>query len=225
MLTPLCVLLLPLPLPAAPADQFQQTLAKIDEAAASFKALTADVRKIHHTTILNEDEETSGTVVVRRPKPKDLQVLFNIKQPAPMQFAFSDHTVERYNPKLMLIDVFDLDRKLGAGVSRYMLLGFGSSTKDLEQAYTIGPGGPETIDGRQTTRIVLTPKKPDTVMHLSKVELWIADETGVAVQQKLYTDSDYDVATYSNMKINPNISESAVKLKAPEGVKRQRPQK
>jgi outer membrane lipoprotein-sorting protein len=225
MFTPFCVLLLPLLLPAAPADQFQQTLAKIDEAAASFKALSADMRKIHHTTLLNEDEETIGTVVVRRPRPKELQVLFNIKTPEPMEAAFSDHTGELYHPKMMLVDVYDLDRKLGAGLSGYLLLGFGSSTKDLEQGYNIGPGGPETIDGRKTYRIALTPKKPDQVMQLSKVELWISDETGIAVQQKLYTGPDYDLATYSNMKISPNIPESAVKLVLPKGVKRQYPQK
>jgi outer membrane lipoprotein-sorting protein len=142
-----------------------------------------------------------------------------------MQAAFSDHTGELYHPKLKIVDVYDLDKKLGAGLSGYMLLGFGSSTKDLEQAYTIGPGGPETIDGRKATRIVLTPKKPDQVMHLSKVELWISDETGIAVQQKLYTDPDYDLATYSNMKINSNIPESAAKLNVPKGVKTQHPQK
>jgi outer membrane lipoprotein-sorting protein len=224
MLTPLFALL-PLLLPAAPADQFQHTLDRMDEAAASFKALTADVRKVHHTTIFNEDETTTGTVVVRRPRPQELQVLFNIEKPDPMQAAFSDHTVEVYHPKLMVIDQYDLSKKLGDGVSRYMLLGFGSSVKDLEQAYTIGPGGPETIDGGKTTRIVLTPRKPDPVMHLSKVDLWISDETGIAVQQKLYTDPDYDVATYSNMKINPALSDSAARLKAPKGVKRQYPQK
>ena len=224
MLTPLFALL-PLLLPAAPADQFHQTLDKMDEAAASFKALTADVRKVHHTTIFNEDETTTGTVVVRRPRPQELQVLFNIEKPDPMQAAFSDHTVEIYHPKLMVVDQYDLSKKLGDGVSRYMLLGFGSSTKDLGQAYSIGPGGPETIGGQKTTRIVLTPKKPDPVMHLSKVDLWICDETGMAVQQKLYTDPDYDVATYSNMKINPALSDSAARLKTPKGVKRQYPQK
>jgi outer membrane lipoprotein-sorting protein len=61
-------------------------------------------------------------------------------------------------------------------------------------------------------------------MQLSKVELWISDETGMAVQQKLYTGSDYDLATYSNMKISPNIPESAVKLNPPKGVKVQHPQ-
>ena len=224
MLTPFFVLL-PLLAPAAPVDPFQQALAKMDEAAASFKALTADMRKVHHTTIFNEDEATTGTVVVRRPTPKDLQVLFNIKEPDPMQAAFSDHTAERYNPKMKIVDVFDLDKKLGAGLSGYILLGFGSSTKDLEQAYTIGPGGPESIDGHKTYRIVLMPKKPDQVMHLSKVELWISDETGIAVQQKLYSGPDYDLATYSNMKISPNIPESMVKLNVPKGVKRQHPQK
>jgi outer membrane lipoprotein-sorting protein len=224
MLTPILALL-PLLLPAAPADEFQQTLARMDEAAAAFKALSADIRKLHHTTIINEDEKSSGTVVVRRPKPKELQVLFNIKEPEPMQASFSDHTGELYNPKTMLVDVYDLDKKLGAGLSGYMLLGFGSSTRDLGQAYTIAPGGPEAIGGYKTYKIVLTPRKPDTVMQLSKVELWISDETGVAVQQKLYTGPDYDVMTYSNMKISPNIPESAVKLVLPRGAKRQYPQK
>jgi outer membrane lipoprotein-sorting protein len=162
--------------------------------------------------------------VVRRPTPKDLQVLFNIEKPDPMQAAFSDHTGELYHPKLKVVDVYDLDKKLGAGLSGYMLLGFGSSTRDLEQAYTIGPGGPESIDGHKTYRIVLMPRKPDQVMQLSKVELWISDETGIAVQQKLYSGPDYDVATYSNMKISPNIPESAVKLNPPKGVKVQHPQ-
>jgi len=120
---------------------------------------------------------------------------------------------------MMLVDVYDLDRKLGAGVSRYMLLGFGSSSRDLGEAYKIGPGGPETVGGQKSTRIVLTPKKPDEVMHLKKVDLWISDATGIAVQQQLYTgDADYDLATYTNMKINPDIAESAVALKLPKGV-------
>jgi len=225
MLTPFFVLL-PLLLPAAPADPFEQALARMDEAAASFKALTANVEKIHYTKAVDEKERTSGSVVVRRPSPKKLQVLFNITEPDPTQVAFSDHTVEWFHPKMALVDVYDLDKKLGAGVSRYMLLGFGSSAKDLEQAYKIGPGGPETVGGQKSTRIVLTPKKPDEVMHLKKVDLWISDETGIAVQQKLYFgDADYDLATYSNMKINPDISESAVMLKLPKGVTRQHPQK
>jgi len=225
MLTPLFILL-PCLLPAAPADPFQRTLAKIDEAAASFKALTADVRKIHYTAIIDEREENSGTLVVRRPGPKQLQVLFDIKEPDPRQAAFWDHTVEVYHPKLNLIDVYDLDKKFGSEVNRYMLLGFGSSVKELQEAYVIGPGGPETIDGHNTDRIALKPKKPDQVMHLTKVDLWISDETGIAAQQKVYYgDADYDLATYSNMKINPNISESAVKLNVSKSVKRQYPQK
>ena len=226
MLKPL-FLLLPLLLPAAPADPaFQRVLARMDDAAASFKALTAHVEKIHYTKAIDEKEETSGTVVVRRPGPKKLQVLFNITEPEPTQIAFSDHTVEWFHPKMMMVDVYDLDRKLGAGVSRYMLLGFGSSSKDLGEAYKIGPGGPETVGGQKSTRIVLTPKKPDEVMHLKKVDLWISDATGIAVQQQLYTgDADYDLATYTNMKINPDIAESAVTLKLPKGVKIQHPQK
>jgi outer membrane lipoprotein-sorting protein len=52
-----------------------------------------------------------------------------------------------------------------------------------------------------------------------KFELWISDETGISVQQKMYQrGGDYSLATYTNMKINQNLPDSAVKLNLPKGV-------
>ena len=53
-------------------------------------------------------------------------------------------------------------------------------------------------------RIELTPKSPDVLAHLKKVELWI-DAKGVAIQQKFYEPGgDYSVATYTNIKTDAN---------------------
>jgi len=67
-----------------------------------------------------------------------------------------------------------------------MLLGFGSNSKDLESAYSIRLGGPETVAGQEATRLELIPKSPDVLAHLKRVDLWISDAMGIAVQQKLY---------------------------------------
>ena len=107
-----------------------------------------------------------------------------------------------------------------------MLLGFGSSAKDLQQVYTIALGGAETVEGQKTTKIELTPRKPDTTIHLIKADLWISDQTGIAIQQQLhFAGGDYDLVSYSNMKIDPGIPESAVKLNIPANAKTEHPLK
>jgi|CZKE01.1.fsa_nt_gi outer membrane lipoprotein-sorting protein len=211
----------------AAADQLQQTLAKMDEAAASFKGLTADMKRVDYTFVIKEEDQSSGTIVVRRPKPKEMQMRMDIKEPDPQQISFLGRTAEQYNPKTNIDQIVDdVDKKYGAVVNQYLLLGFGASSKDLQQVYTIAFGGPETIGDQKTTKIELTPKKPDTAFHLIKADLWISDQTGIAIQQQLhYLGGDYKLATYSNMKINPNIPESAVKLNLPANVKREYPLK
>ena len=56
--------------------------------------------------------------------------------------------------------------------------------------------------------------------------LWISDATGYPVQQKFFqSGGDYHFVTYSDLKINPDLPDSALKLKLPKGVKREFPQK
>ena len=44
------------------------TLARMDEAAAKFKGLQADMQKISHTAVINEDSVDAGTIAVKRPE-------------------------------------------------------------------------------------------------------------------------------------------------------------
>jgi outer membrane lipoprotein-sorting protein len=210
---------------AAAADRLQQTLALMDQAAVSFKGLTADIAKVTYRSAITEREEEKGTIAVRRPKPKDLQMLMDIKEPDPQQFQLLARTARVYNPKTRSGQEYALG-KYGSVVNEYMLLGFGSSPRDLQQAFTIGKSEPDPIGGRKATRIELTPRKPDTAIHLVRADLWISDETGIALQQKLYTgaEGDYFLFTYSNMKL-ADVPESAVALDAPRNIKWEHPLK
>jgi outer membrane lipoprotein-sorting protein len=85
--------------------------------------------------------------------------------------------------------------------------------------------GEDAIGGEKADRLELIPKSKEVLQHLIKFELWIS-AAGYPIQQKFYfPGGDYQLATYSDVKINPEISESALKLHLPKNVKREYPQK
>jgi outer membrane lipoprotein-sorting protein len=56
--------------------------------------------------------------------------------------------------------------------------------------------------------------------------VWLAENDGYPVRQKLYQGAgDYNQATYSDLKINPPMQESDVRLNLPKNVKKEFPGK
>jgi len=210
---------------AAGGGPLETTLASMDQSAAKFTGLSADLRRAHHTAVINEDTLDIGTILIKRPKAHDTRMLIDVKQPDPKQAAIDSRKLQIYEPKSQIVTEYDLG-KYRAMVDEYLLLGFGNSSKELQNSYSIALGGPETLGGEKTTRLELIPKTQEALAHLKRVDLWISDTTGLPVQQKFYLPGgDYDLATFGNMKLNPNLPDSAVKLDLPRGVKREYPQK
>ncbi len=85
--------------------------------------------------------------------------------------------------------------------------------------------GTDTVSGQKTDLLELIPKSKEVLQHLRKLEIWVA-ENGYPVQQKFYEPGgEYVLFTYSDVKINPDLADSALKLHLPKGVKREYPQK
>jgi outer membrane lipoprotein-sorting protein len=201
------------------------TLARMDEAAARFKGLQADMQKIAHLAVINEDTVEAGTIAVKRLKPYDIRVRIDFQSPNPRQVAIAGVKGAMYYPGINTVQEYDLGKSRSL-VEQFMLLGFGSNSKDLKSAYSIGLGGPDTVAGQKTTRLELIPKSQDVLEHLKRVDLWISDTMSIAVQQKLYEPGgDYLLTTYTNIKLRLNLPDSAVKLDLPKSVKREYPQK
>jgi outer membrane lipoprotein-sorting protein len=209
----------------ARAESLPATLARIDQGAANFHGLSADLKKISHTAVINEDTTDIGTILVKRPKPNDIRMLIDIKQPDAKQAAIDGRKAEIFYPKINTVQEWDLGKNRSL-VDQFLLLGFGSSSKELQGAYSITLNGPETIAGQKATRIDLVPKSQDVLAHLKSVELWISDANGLPVQQKFdMPGGDYNLATYTNIKVNPDLPDTAVRLNLPKSVRRERPQK
>jgi outer membrane lipoprotein-sorting protein len=105
-------------------------------------------------------------------------------------------------------------------LNQFLLLGFGSSGKELAQSYEISAAGTENVAGVEATKLLLLPKSEGVKQRLSKIEMWIPANAAYPIQQQFYEPSgNYEKVTYSNVKLNPSMKGN-LELKLPSGVKR-----
>jgi outer membrane lipoprotein-sorting protein len=72
----------------------------------------------------------------------------------------------------------------------------------------------------------MIPNSPKMKESFRRLELWVTQDGAYPVQQRFVQPSgDYHLATYSNVKLNPPMTDEDLRLKLPKGVKREFPQK
>jgi outer membrane lipoprotein-sorting protein len=204
--------------------ELETVLARMDQAGAAFQGMSAHVRRVSHTAVIDEDTVDSGTILLKRVHPRDMRMLVDLTQPDAKTVAFAGRKLEIYYPKIQTVQEFDVGKNKEL-LEQFFLIGFGTSSAELRNAYDIRLLGPETVESQKTERLELVPKSKEVLEHLTKFELWIS-ETGYPVQQKFYLPGgDYLLVTYTNVKINPELPDAQLKLHLPKGVKREFPQK
>ena len=199
------------------ADPLETVMARMDQAAAGFKGLTADIHKIAHTDVVNVDDPDSGTIVVKKYKSGDTRIRIDFTAPRKQSVAIGNGRAIVYYPQTNEANEVDLGKNRGL-VDQFMLLGFGSNSSELKNAYSLSMGGSDTVNGEKTTRIQLIPKDKEVLAHVKSCELWISDK-GWMVQQKFHTGGgDYILSTYSHINWNAPIADKDVKVDLPKGV-------
>ncbi len=208
------------------ADSLESVLERMDRTAASFRTFSADLRSVAHTAVIDEDDVTTGTILVKRAN-RGMDMLMELTTPAPDRKSIAIHgqRAEIYYPKMKTIEEYDISR-YRALFDQFLLIGFGTSGKELAQAYNMKVLGSDQVAGLQATRLELVPKSTEVLKNLKKLELWIPESGDYPVQQKFYLAAgDYKLATYTNVRNNPPLSDSDLKLRAPRDAKRVFPQK
>lgn len=206
------------------AGTADQVLASMDQASSSFQGMTAQLKRVDHTAVINDTTEETGIVRMKKSSQQDVQMLVEFGEPDTRTVAFEKRKAEIYYPKIKTVHVYDLG-KYRQLVDQFLLLGFGTSGNELKQNYAVKLLGEEQVGGEPTARLELIPKSASAKEHLKKVELWISSK-GYPLQQKFYKPSgDYTLIGYSNLQINPGLPASALKLDVPPGVKREYPQR
>lgn len=221
----LFVLTLCLAAQPARGEAAEAVLARMDQEAASFRDMTAKLKKAAFTAVLNETSEESGTIWMKRTGSRRVLMRVEITGSDSRWIGLDGTTGQIYYPKIQTVQIYDLGKNV-ALLDQFSLLGFGTPRKELEKSYSVRVSGGETVNGQQTTRLELTPKSAKILEQVEKVELWIPLDAGHPVRQRfLRPGGDFYLITYSDMKANPNLPDAAFRLNLPKGVKREYPQK
>src|SRR5579864_528987 len=208
----------------ASSDSLESVLERMDRTAASFKTFSADLRSVAHTAVIDEDDISTGTILVKR-AGRGMDMIMELTTPDRKSIAIHGQKAEIYYPKIKTIEEYDISR-YRALFDQFLLIGFGTSGKELAQAYNMKVLGTDEVAGVQATRLELVPRSPEVLKNLKKLDLWIPESADYPVQQKFYLAAgDYKLATYTNVRKNPPLTDSDLKIKAPRDVKRVSPQK
>ncbi len=198
----------------------QDILARMDKAAPEFHAISADVQMVTYTAILSDTTKENGTLQMQRLKSGEVRAVIHFTGTDARDMAFFGKTVRIYYPKLNQYQDYDLGRNSNV-LNQYLLLGFGSSGKDLAQNYNVTLEGPENVAGKDTSKLLLIPKDSKVAEHLQKVEMWMPAEGAYPVRQQFYEPSgNWRQATYTNVQLNPPIT-GLLELHLPPSAKKQ----
>ena len=210
---------------AAADNGLQHVFARLDKAAAGFKSFSANMQRLTHTDVINSDDIDRGTIKLKRSGARaDLKMLIEMTEPDPKAVSVQGKKGELYYPRMQTVQEYDLG-KVREWLDQFYLMGFGTTSKELQDSYAVRYLGTDTKDGKPVSGLELIPKSKDILQHIRKFELWLSDANGLPIEQKIYPAGQYIVVTYTNITINPDIPDSALKLQLPKGTKREFPQK
>ena len=206
--------------PASAKDLWPEVQARMDHSAAGFQSMTAKVKYLTHTDVLDENSEESGTLTMRKAGAREVEGLIDFTAPNPRVVVFAKRQAMIFYPKINTVNVYDLG-KHGEQLDQFLMTGFGTSGSELAHNFDVTALGTETVQKQRAIKLQLVPKTAEARQYVKKLELWIP-EIGkpYPLQEKLFEPSgDYRLITYSDLTINPPLAATALKLKTPAGVK------
>lgn len=201
------------------ADTLEAVLHRMDVGAKKFKSVSAKVKRLNYTAVLQESTTQTGDLRLLRHGKNGVVGVLHFNPPDEISVGFSGKMVKKYIPNNNEVQVFDIG-KSAAQIDQFILLTFGAAGRELQSTYDVTFAGTETVDSTPCAHLVLLPKSPEARKYATRIDLWIPEDRGYAIQEKVTQPSgNYDLNTYSDVKINPPLPDSAFELKVPSGAK------
>lgn len=195
-----------------------EILSRMNDTAKHLKTVTADLDYTTVTVLVNDRSTESGRFYLRNPKNPDILIQF--EKPSPKTILFRHNRAEIYYPKMKQIEVYNLERQSGL-VQQFLLLGFGTESSALKTSYDVKLIGEEDLDGQSAEVLELIPKQPEVSSQLSKIQLWVSQDSWLPIQQQFeQPGGDYLVARYKDTKVNLNVPSSTFRIEADSDVER-----
>ena len=203
--------------------RMETVLSGMDEAAAHFSSVTADLEYTKVTVLVNDRSTEKGKVYFEKSKKK-LRVMLAFTEPSEKYVLFSNGKVSIYRPKIAEVEQYSLADSEGL-LEQFLLLGFGTSGSDLQKSYQVSLKGEETLDGEPAVHLDLVPKNPKVAARLQHIELWLSPKSWQPLQQKFFEPSkDFLIARYRNLLHNTKIAGKTFQLPIRGKIRTVRPQ-
>jgi outer membrane lipoprotein-sorting protein len=206
------------------ADTLNGVLARMDKSAESFESMTASLNQLNHTEVINDNEKLTATVKMKRTK-NGIVGRVDFAEPNRRIVGIRERQLQIFYPKSNTVELYDVG-KYGDQLDEFLLLGFATSGKELQKNYKVRLIGTETVNGKVTTHLELTPKSKQAEEMFKKADIWLAQDANYPVQERIDKNGqDYTLITYSDVKLNPPLSEKDLEIALPPGVRTVTPQK
>ena len=193
------------------AGTLEAALAGMDRAAARFSGVSADLDYTKVTVIVDDHSTDRGTLAFAK-NNGEARVMLAFHEPAEKFVLFEGNTVSIYRPRIAEVEVYEIGSRQGL-VEQFLLLGFGTPGSELQKNYQITGHGEQSLDGERAVHLELVPKSEQAAARLTRIELWLSPENWQPLQQKFWEPSgDYMIARYTNLELDPNISDRAFRL-------------
>lgn len=209
--------------PAVNGAKLEAVLAGMDQAAAKFASVAANLEYTKVTVIVDDHSTERGKIFFEKAKGK-LRVMLAFQEPAEKYVLFANGKVSIYRPKIAEIEEYSLAQNQGL-LEQFLLLGFGTPGTELQKAYRVSWQGEENLDGEPAIHLELVPRDAQVASRLQRIELWLSPQTWQPLQQKFYEPSkDYLIARYRNLQHNIKIPAQSFQLPVRGKVRTVRPQ-
>ena len=200
---------------AAPQEDLNSVLRRLDAAAAGFHSTSADFEfDSVETDPIYDDDIQKGTVYYER-KGTAFQMAAHIAEhngkPAVKVYAYVGGVFKLFEGgNTNQVTTYAKASKFES----YLMLGFGASGKDLADKWEIKYLGAETLDGVKTEKLELVAKDPAVRKNIPKVTLWMDTDRGVSLKQVFDEGpNQYRVCVYFNIRINQPLPADAFTFK------------
>lgn len=199
--------------PTAPASDLHSVLARMDQGAKTFKSAQADFKWEQYTAVVKDTDEQTGRIFSRR-KDGGQEVAIRVLMPHPKQVLIKRDKAIMYDPRINQTTEREIGNSADAKSVMNMAFAFGVKGQDLLSDYDVKLAGWETLDNIKTAKLELVARTESVRRLFSKVILWIDPDRDVAIQQQRFESSgDYQLAHYSNIKLNEKISDDFFAIK------------
>src|SRR6476620_9808947 len=101
-------------------------LSNLDQSAAKFNSMTANLTRLTYTKVIDDKAIEEGKMALKKAGSRDLQVLIDFTKPDPRTVAFRGRKAEIFYPKLKQVQEYDLGKQTDL-VDQFLLVGFGTT--------------------------------------------------------------------------------------------------